>query len=89
MNEDKVKGVLQQVGGRIEEAAGALAGDQSLKLAGQEDQIKGAAREAWGDVKDAGNALIERARAAKYDAELKSERAVQFDREHKVEIVRE
>jgi uncharacterized protein YjbJ (UPF0337 family) len=82
MNEDKIKGVLQKVGGRIEEAAGALVGDQGLKIAGQEDQIKGDAREAWGNLKDAGDALVDRARVAKADAELKAARAKAFDREH-------
>ena len=82
MNEDNVKGPLQKIGGRVEEAAGALVGDHNLKQAGQEDQIKGAAREAWGNVKDAGNALVDRARATKYDAEDKSVAAETFDREH-------
>ena len=45
MNDDKIKGVLQKIGGRIEESAGALVGDEGLKIAGKEDQIKGAARE--------------------------------------------
>ena len=82
MNEDNIKGGLQKVGGRIEEAAGALVGDHDLKDAGREDQLKGSAREAWGNVKDAGNALIDKARAAKYDAEAKSSDAEAFDREH-------
>ncbi len=82
MNDDKLKGVLQKIGGHVEEAAGALVGDQNLKEAGQEDQLKGSAREAWGNVKDAGSALIDNARAAKYDAEAKSDRAAAFDREH-------
>jgi uncharacterized protein YjbJ (UPF0337 family) len=89
MNDDTIKGELQKIGGHIEEAAGALVGDANLKIAGQEDQIKGAAREAWGNVKDAGDALIDRARAAKLDAEVKSERAEAFDREHRVEVVHE
>ena len=83
MNEDNIKGVLQKIGGHIEEAAGALVGDKNLKEAGQEDQVKGAAREAWGNVKDAGDALIDKARAAKLDAEEKSESAEAFDRAHK------
>ena len=86
MNDDKVKGVVQKIGGRVEEAAGALVGDENLKLAGKEDQIKGEAREAWGNVKDAGEALVDRARVAKADAELKSARAQAFDREHAVEV---
>ncbi|AXC13144.1 hypothetical protein ACPOL_3865 [Acidisarcina polymorpha] len=86
MNGDKVKGVLQKIGGHIEESAGALVGDENLKLAGQEDQIKGEAREAWGNVKEAGEALVDRARIAKADAELKSARAEAFDREHDTQI---
>jgi len=89
MNDDTIKGKLQQIGGHIEEAAGALVGDQALKNAGQQDQVKGSAREAWGNVKDAGNALIDRARAAKHEAELKSEAAEAFDREHKIEVTNE
>ena len=84
MNDDKLKGAFQKIGGHVEEAAGALMGDRNLKEAGQEDQIKGGAREAWGNVKDAGNALVDKAKAAKYDAEAKSERADAFDREHDV-----
>ncbi len=82
MNDDKIKGAAQKIGGHIEEAAGALVGDQNLKQAGREDQIKGAAREAWGNVKDAGNALVDNARAAKLDAETKSDRAADFDKDH-------
>ena len=89
MNDDKIKGVLQKIGGRIEESAGALVGDEGLKIAGKEDQIKGAAREAWGNVKDAGNALIDHARAAKADAEIKTERVKAFDEDHKVEVIHE
>ncbi len=81
MNEDKIKGAFQKIGGHVEEAAGALVGDHDLKDAGREDQIKGGAREAWGNVKDAGNALVDKAKAAKYDAETKSDRADAFDRE--------
>ncbi len=82
MNDDKIKGAFQKIGGHVEEAAGALVGDHDLKDAGREDQIKGGAREAWGNVKDAGNALIDKAKAAKYDAEAKSDRAEAFDRDH-------
>jgi uncharacterized protein YjbJ (UPF0337 family) len=87
MNDDTIKGTLQKIGGRIEESAGVLINDPALKNAGREDQLKGKAREAWGNVKDAGNALIDRARAAKYDAEIKSEEAAAFERDHKIEVV--
>ena len=86
MNEDTIKGKLQQIGGHIEEAAGALVGDKALKNAGVEDQLKGKAHEAWGNVKDAGDALIDRARAAKTDAEIKSETAAAWDRDHAIDV---
>ena len=88
MNDDKAKGVLQKIGGHVEESAGALVGDHNLKEAGREDQIKGSAREAWGNVKDAGNALVDRARSAKLEAEAKSHDATVFDREHDVKVDR-
>ncbi len=88
MNDDKAKGVLQKIGGHVEESAGALVGDHNLKEAGREDQIKGSAREAWGNVKDAGNALVDRSRGAKVDAEAKSHDARVFDQEHDVKVDR-
>lgn len=87
MNSDQVKGILQKAGGRVEEAAGALVGSEGLKLAGQEDEIKGDARQAWGNVKDAGDSLIDRARVAKADAEVKAARAEAFDRDHAIEVI--
>lgn len=84
MNSDKVKGIAQKLGGRIEESAGALVGSESLKDAGREDQLKGAAREAWGNVKDAGNNLIDQARAAKADAEAKTGDYNRFEDDHRV-----
>ncbi len=75
MNEDNVKGSLQKVGGRVEEAAGVLVGDHELKQAGREDQLKGTVREAWGNVTDAGHALVDHARAVKYEAEAEAAKA--------------
>ena len=89
MNADKVKGAMQKIGGRIEESAGALVGSESLKDAGREDQLKGKAREAWGNVKDAGNNLIDQARAAKYNAEARTEDVEAFERDHRVEVTKE
>ena len=86
MNSDNIKGVLQKVGGHVEEAAGALVGNENLKVAGKEDQLEGSAREAWGNVKDAGNALIDRAKAAKYDAEAKSENVEMYKKDHDVSV---
>ncbi len=86
MNQDNVKGKLQELGGRLEEAAGALFNDPNEKVAGKEDQLKGQARQAWGNVKEAGDNLVDQARAAKSDAETKSARLDAFEDEHKVEV---
>lgn len=86
MNDDKIKGVMQKISGHVEEAAGALVGDHSLKEAGREDQLKGSAREAWGTVKDAAGNLIDNARAAKLDAEAKTERVDHFERNHNATV---
>ncbi len=89
MNSDNLKGKLQEVGGRLEEATGTLINDPNMKIAGEQDQHKCSARNAWGNVKDAGEALVDRARAAKVDAEVKSERAEAFDNDHKVTVTHE
>lgn len=89
MNDDKIKGVFQKIGGHIEEAAGALVGDENLKVAGKEDQLKGGAREAWGNVKDAAGNLVDQAKAAKFDAEAKQGKYEAYEKEHDVEVVDE
>ncbi len=85
MNSDTIKGILQKVGGRVEESAGALVGDENLKVAGKEDQLAGAAREAWGNVKDAGGALLDQAKAARFNADAKSEAAHAYEKNHAVD----
>ena len=86
MNSDSIKGVLQKAGGHIEEAAGALVGDENLKVAGKEDQLQGSAREAWGNVKDAGDSLVDKAKAAKYEAEARTDRSEAYEKEHSASI---
>jgi uncharacterized protein YjbJ (UPF0337 family) len=86
MNDDTLKGAAQKIGGHLEEAAGALVGDQHLKDAGREDQLKGTAREAWGNVKDAAGNLIDQARAAKLDAEVKTDRVETFEHQHETVV---
>ena len=45
-------GVVNQVKGRIKQAVGDLAGDNSLRRSGTKDEVKGRLQEAYGDVKE-------------------------------------
>lgn len=53
MDEDRLKGKLNDVGGRIERQAGEWTGDKDLQAEGSKDQAKGKAQNMWGKVKDA------------------------------------
>lgn len=55
MDSDQIKGKLQNVFGKAEEAVGNAIGNQNLANAGAEDQLKGSAKETWGNVKDTAN----------------------------------
>lgn len=50
---DRIEGAATQMGGKIKEAAGKLAGDEKLKAEGRADQVKGKVQNAVGGVKDA------------------------------------
>jgi uncharacterized protein YjbJ (UPF0337 family) len=78
MSEEHVKGGLEKAGGRIEEAAGALVGNDRLKADGQLDQVKGGAHQAWGDVKDAARDLAGRLHEKKVDGEIATERETEL-----------
>ena len=52
MDTDQIKGKLQNVFGKAEEAVGEAIGNQNLSNAGAEDRLKGAATETWGNAKD-------------------------------------
>ena len=53
MNKDQAKGKVENLKGRVKEAAGALTGDKKTQAEGMADRIKGAAREKLGDAKRA------------------------------------
>ena len=52
MDTDQIKGKLQNVFGKAEEAVGEAIGSQHLSNAGAEDRLKGVATETWGNAKD-------------------------------------
>lgn len=54
MDEDRVKGKLDDVKGRVKRQVGEWTGDENAQAEGAMDQAKGKAQNTWGKVKDAG-----------------------------------
>lgn len=78
MDKDRVKGKLEDIGGRIERQAGEWTGDEKAQAEGLKHQVKGKARNAMGQAKDAGRKAMDDLK--KRDAE-KTERDRDIDRE--------
>lgn len=78
MDKDRVKGKVEDIGGRIERQAGEWTGDKKTQAEGMKHQIKGKARNAVGKVKDAGREAMDDLK--KRDAE-RAERDREIDRE--------
>lgn len=53
MDEHRVTGTAKNVGGKIEEGFGRLAGDMKSQAQGQAKQVQGAAEDLYGQAKDA------------------------------------
>jgi uncharacterized protein YjbJ (UPF0337 family) len=52
VDEDRVKGVGNQIKGSVKEAAGKLTGDAKLEAEGKADKVAGKVQNAVGGVKD-------------------------------------
>jgi uncharacterized protein YjbJ (UPF0337 family) len=50
-NEDEAKGVVQNIKGRVKQAAGAVTGNKRVEAEGTAERIGGAAQEAVGKAK--------------------------------------
>jgi uncharacterized protein YjbJ (UPF0337 family) len=64
MDKEHVKGVADDVKGKVKEATGHVFGDKKLEQDGKLDQVKGAVHKTTGDVKDAGRDAIDSVRHA-------------------------
>lgn len=53
MDDDRIKGKLDDVAGRVKRQTGEWTGDEELQSEGAADQAKGKAQNTWGKVKDA------------------------------------
>jgi uncharacterized protein YjbJ (UPF0337 family) len=61
MDEEHVKGAVDDAVGKTKEAAGHAVGSKKLETEGKVDQAKGAAHKAAGDVKDGGREVVDNA----------------------------
>jgi len=52
MNDDKIKGKMDDVKGRVKRQVGEWTGDENAQAEGTMDQAKGKVQNAWGNVKD-------------------------------------
>ncbi len=53
MDDDRIKGKIDDVAGRVKRQTGEWTGDKDLQSEGAADQAKGKTQNAWGKVKDA------------------------------------
>jgi len=79
MNEDRIAGTARNLGGKVQEGAGKLAGDSVTDLKGKVNEVVGSAQDAYGKAADAvmdGAAAVKdsAADAADYVANLVKER---------------
>lgn len=75
MDDDRLKGKLNDVGGRIERQAGEWTGDKDLQAEGNKDQAKGKAQNMWGKMKDKARDVKEDIAGHDRDADRKDEAA--------------
>ena len=60
MNEDRVKGKVKDVAGRVERQVGEWTGDKEKQVHGAVKQVEGKVQNAWGNAKDAGKDATEK-----------------------------
>jgi uncharacterized protein YjbJ (UPF0337 family) len=52
MNKDQIKGRVEQVSGKIKDAAGKVVGNDRLQTEGLAEQVKGKVQAGFGDTKE-------------------------------------
>jgi uncharacterized protein YjbJ (UPF0337 family) len=60
MNDDRVEGAANNIGGKIKEGVGKAVGDTKLRREGQVDQVKGRAQNTIGGIKDEAREKLEK-----------------------------
>jgi uncharacterized protein YjbJ (UPF0337 family) len=59
MDEHRVAGTAKNIGGKVEEGFGRLAGDVKSQVQGQVKQVQGAAEDLYGQAKDTAGELTD------------------------------
>jgi len=67
MNSDTAEGSLRDIGGKVKEAVGDIAGDSKTTLEGKADQAIGAGQKAYGTAREAVSEGAEQARGLAQD----------------------
>ena len=81
MDKDRVKGKMEDIGGRIERETGEWTGDKEKQAEGTRHQIKGKARNAMGQVKDAARDVQRKLNREEAEKDREMERDINIDRE--------
>lgn len=75
MDNDRVKGKVDDVAGRIKRQVGEWTGDSEAQTEGAAQQVKGKVQNAWGNVKDAvrdtANKADDKSRDVETDKEIR------------------
>jgi uncharacterized protein YjbJ (UPF0337 family) len=69
MNEDRIAGTAKNVGGKVEEGLGRVAGDLKTQVEGAAQQIAGSAQDLYGQAKDTAANAAQAVRETASDAE--------------------
>jgi len=75
MDKDRIKGKMEDIGGRIKRQAGEWTGDQKTQAEGLADQAKGKTRNAMGKMKDAARNVADDLRDERTDGENRDKEA--------------
>lgn len=74
MNQDQVKGTIDDAAGRAKRQIGEWTGDTKTQVDGAAQQVKGKVEKTWGDVKDAAQNAADKTRTTTDRDALDTER---------------
>ena len=69
MNEDRVMGTARNLGGKVQEGVGRVAGDTKSQVEGVMNQAAGAAQDLYGQAKDSASDAVKAVQQGAVDAE--------------------